>query len=212
MDFDPAIGIMDMSRSLGPFLMRPSPRRSALRNQRRLSSDLSERRHILYYSFDPRNWGPMSTGELNLMARRSSHVSIDSTEARASPPATHALIESLPIVEIVEKEEMSECAICLLEFQVGEKAKEMPCKHHYHANCINKWLGMHGSCPVCRYKVPVAVGRDQMRPRESTRRVDTGIIQYLDLNDSDEVRDMEIDNDSFLGFFSLLVSTNIMSC
>ncbi|XP_009778983.1 E3 ubiquitin-protein ligase SIRP1-like [Nicotiana sylvestris] len=70
-----------------------------------------------------------------------------------SLPATKASIEALPIIQIVEHEE--ECAICLLEFQVGEKTKEMPCKHRYHSNCINKWLERHGSCPVCRYKLPV---------------------------------------------------------
>lgn len=40
-------------------------------------------------------------------------------------------------------------------FGVGGVAKEMPCKHRFHGNCIEKWLGMHGSCPVCRYEMPV---------------------------------------------------------
>ncbi|KAK4712449.1 hypothetical protein R3W88_006962 [Solanum pinnatisectum] len=80
--------------------------------------------------------------DLTLMARRSSHIQ---NEAGPSPPAAQASIEALPIVKIIEEE--SECAICLSEFQVGEKAKEMPCKHHYHSNCINRcgW----------RYMVPV---------------------------------------------------------
>lgn len=65
------------------------------------------------------------------------------TTSSTVPPATKASIEELAVVEIVQEEQMSECAICLGEFQVGEKAKEMPCKHRYHSNCINRWLEIH---------------------------------------------------------------------
>ncbi|XP_059298096.1 E3 ubiquitin-protein ligase MPSR1-like [Lycium ferocissimum] len=70
-------------------------------------------------------------------------------------PATKASIEALPVVEIDEAIDLTECAICLLEFQPGGQAKEMPCQHRYHSNCINKWLRIHGSCPVCRYVMPL---------------------------------------------------------
>lgn len=71
------------------------------------------------------------------------------------PPASKESIEALPSVEIGEGNEDSECVVCLEEFGVGGVAKEMPCKHRFHGNCIEKWLGMHGSCPVCRYEMPV---------------------------------------------------------
>lgn len=31
----------------------------------------------------------------------------------------------------------------------------MPCKHHFHLICIDKWLGINESCPICRYKMPL---------------------------------------------------------
>lgn len=68
------------------------------------------------------------------------------------PPASKASIEAMPCVGIEEK---GECVICLEEFEVGGIAKEMPCKHRFHGDCIEKWLGMHGSCPVCRHSMPV---------------------------------------------------------
>ncbi|VFQ72350.1 unnamed protein product [Cuscuta campestris] len=68
------------------------------------------------------------------------------------PPASKASIDALRSVEISEGGEKSECAICLEEFQV---AREMPCGHRFHKDCIEKWLGIHGSCPVCRYEMPV---------------------------------------------------------
>ena len=71
------------------------------------------------------------------------------------PPASKESIESMPSVEIKEGEEDGECAVCLEEWKIGEMAKEMPCKHKFHPNCIVKWLEIHGSCPVCRYQMPV---------------------------------------------------------
>ncbi|KAK7407377.1 hypothetical protein VNO78_09246 [Psophocarpus tetragonolobus] len=71
------------------------------------------------------------------------------------PPASKESIDAMPSVEIEEGCEDLECVVCLEEFGVGGVAKEMPCKHRFHANCIEKWLGMHGSCPVCRYEMPV---------------------------------------------------------
>ncbi|KDP41209.1 hypothetical protein JCGZ_15616 [Jatropha curcas] len=73
------------------------------------------------------------------------------------PPASKASIEAIPSVEIKETggDKDSECVICLEEWEIGGLAKEMPCKHRFHRNCIEKWLGIHGSCPVCRYKMPV---------------------------------------------------------
>ncbi|XP_052198100.1 E3 ubiquitin-protein ligase MPSR1-like [Diospyros lotus] len=77
-------------------------------------------------------------------------------------PASKAAIEALPVVKITEEEEEeSECAICLAEYEVGGEAKEMPCKHRFHPGCIEKWLGIHGSCPVCRFMMPVEERNDR---------------------------------------------------
>lgn len=69
------------------------------------------------------------------------------------PPASKASIEAMPVVEIETDGE--ECAICLEEWEVGGTAKQMPCKHRFHGECIEKWLNIHGSCPICRHKMPV---------------------------------------------------------
>ncbi|KAD3641011.1 hypothetical protein E3N88_30234 [Mikania micrantha] len=69
-------------------------------------------------------------------------------------PASKSAIEALPTVTVTEEEE-SDCAICLTEHGVAGEVKELPCKHRYHSDCIVKWLEIHGSCPVCRYEMPV---------------------------------------------------------
>ncbi|KAJ0090117.1 hypothetical protein Patl1_14353 [Pistacia atlantica] len=69
------------------------------------------------------------------------------------PPASKASVEALRSFEI--EGEVGECVVCLEEYEVGEMGKEMPCKHRFHVKCIEKWLGIHGSCLVCRYKMLV---------------------------------------------------------
>uniref|UniRef100_M1BI00 RING-type E3 ubiquitin transferase n=1 Tax=Solanum tuberosum TaxID=4113 RepID=M1BI00_SOLTU len=68
-------------------------------------------------------------------------------------PASTASIEAIPMVKVLG--EGIDCSICLSNFETGKEAKEMPCKHHFHSICIDKWLGINGSCPICRYKMPV---------------------------------------------------------
>ncbi|KAG5621595.1 hypothetical protein H5410_006813 [Solanum commersonii] len=68
-------------------------------------------------------------------------------------PASIASIKAIPMVKVLG--EGIDCSICLSNFEIGEEAKEMHCKHHFHSICIDKWLGINGSCPICRYKMPV---------------------------------------------------------
>ncbi|XP_057462222.1 putative RING-H2 finger protein ATL21A [Actinidia eriantha] len=43
------------------------------------------------------------------------------------------------------------CSICLSEYHAKETVRSIPeCKHCFHAECIDEWLRMNGTCPVCR--------------------------------------------------------------
>ncbi|KAK3409967.1 E3 ubiquitin-protein ligase RDUF1 [Eucalyptus grandis] len=75
-----------------------------------------------------------------------------------NPPASKAAVESMPTVEIGRGQVAAElhCAVCKEAFELGVEAREMPCKHVYHSDCILPWLAVRNSCPVCRHELPAA--------------------------------------------------------
>lgn len=43
------------------------------------------------------------------------------------------------------------CPICLDTYSVGEKVRQLPCAHMFHASCIDIWfLNSAASCPLCK--------------------------------------------------------------
>ncbi|XP_008443568.1 RING-H2 finger protein ATL74-like [Cucumis melo] len=48
----------------------------------------------------------------------------------------------------------TDCAICLAQFEVGDKLRMLPiCNHGFHLTCIDTWLLSNFSCPNCRQSV-----------------------------------------------------------
>uniref|UniRef100_A0A0E0KYX0 RING-type E3 ubiquitin transferase n=1 Tax=Oryza punctata TaxID=4537 RepID=A0A0E0KYX0_ORYPU len=47
-----------------------------------------------------------------------------------------------------------QCAVCLGEMEDGELGRLLPaCRHVFHAECIDTWLAVSSTCPVCRTAV-----------------------------------------------------------
>ncbi|KAK3165719.1 hypothetical protein QOZ80_1AG0036830 [Eleusine coracana subsp. coracana] len=71
-------------------------------------------------------------------------------------PAPQSSIDSMPVVKINRRHLIDDpqCPVCKDKFEIGSEAREMPCKHLYHADCIIPWLVQHNSCPVCRHPLP----------------------------------------------------------
>ncbi|KAK6933679.1 E3 ubiquitin-protein ligase RNF126-like, zinc-ribbon [Dillenia turbinata] len=75
--------------------------------------------------------------------------------------ASEAAIQALPTIKISasllqssDDDPIIFCPVCKDPFSLDSEAKELPCKHIYHPDCILPWLSHRNSCPVCRYRLP----------------------------------------------------------
>ncbi|MCO5547898.1 hypothetical protein L7F22_001351 [Adiantum nelumboides] len=88
-----------------------------------------------------------------------------------APPASKSAVEAMPTITISEQQlgtDAAHCAVCKDAFELGSEARQMPCSHLYHSDCILPWLAQHNSCPVCRYEMPTDDPEyDQARARGS---------------------------------------------
>jgi E3 ubiquitin-protein ligase RNF115/126 len=94
-----------------------------------------------------------------------SQLEINGVGRLDQPPASKAAIESMPVVKIVASHVSleSHCAVCKEQFELDVDAREMPCKHIYHSDCILPWLSIRNSCPVCRHELPTDVSSGSVR-------------------------------------------------
>lgn len=84
-------------------------------------------------------------------------------------PASKAAIESLPTIRVDSTRVAtdSHCAVCKEPFELQTEAREMPCKHIYHSDCILPWLSLTNSCPLCRHELPAEAQRAGRNSPES---------------------------------------------
>ncbi|KAL1532462.1 E3 ubiquitin-protein ligase-like protein [Salvia divinorum] len=45
------------------------------------------------------------------------------------------------------------CCICLAKYVNNDELKELPCSHFFHKDCVDKWLKINATCPLCKAEV-----------------------------------------------------------
>lgn len=106
---------------------------------------------------------------------RRSHVehnapSLPTTTVAPQPPTfvtglDKLTIDSYPMTVLgaskrLPKPSDSTCAICLSEYQPKDTIRTVPaCNHYFHSNCIDEWLKLNATCPVCRNSPEESFGR-----------------------------------------------------
>jgi len=67
------------------------------------------------------------------------------------------LIQHLPTGTFDGCKKNRECVICMIEFNVGDSVRYLPCMHIYHVECIDDWLMRSFTCPSCMEPVDAAL-------------------------------------------------------
>lgn len=65
-----------------------------------------------------------------------------------------------PIEHVLSLED-AECCICLSAYDDGVELRELPCGHHFHCTCVDKWLYINATCPLCKYNILKSTGNDR---------------------------------------------------
>ena len=49
------------------------------------------------------------------------------------------------------------CMICLVDFDEDSLVTPLPCdiRHYFHTTCIEQWLMVNASCPLCKSPVTI---------------------------------------------------------
>jgi len=70
--------------------------------------------------------------------------------AQAFQAHTEGLLALLPVHTVVATDVVVSCAVCQESAVTGEKLRTLPCLHRFHVDCIDKWLAMATTCPLCK--------------------------------------------------------------
>lgn len=49
--------------------------------------------------------------------------------------------------------ERPECCICLAKYKDKEEVRQLPCSHMFHLKCVDHWLRIISSCPLCKQDI-----------------------------------------------------------
>ena len=146
--------------------------------------------HLVMYSVCVLTWiagGAVLTWAIRMfLAQRRRHRSVEDAKDAASKREDVLVraIQMLPTkihtaLQGGASGDETTCAVCLDEFAAGEELRVLPCAHHFHTACIDKWLHRKAavgqpSCPLC-LAVVVEVPEPAAQPVEPQRAFISGV-------------------------------------
>ncbi|KAG8052090.1 hypothetical protein GUJ93_ZPchr0001g29928 [Zizania palustris] len=109
-------------------------------------------------------WRVFSRKRADTSASAPSDDDDDASSTASTPPegpvssrTRDDVVASLPVFVVRSGgggEKEPECAVCIAELRDGEEGRALPrCGHRFHAACVDVWLRLHTTCPLCRASV-----------------------------------------------------------
>ena len=95
---------------------------------------------------------PQSNAQTSRNVEPKSETVIEETPISISP--TH-ISTNTPLV--IDDDDDSMCPICFEKFEDGQILRILPCKHQFHALCVDPWLlNSSTHCPMCRVDLSIS--------------------------------------------------------
>ncbi|MEQ2209308.1 hypothetical protein XENOCAPTIV_028279, partial [Xenoophorus captivus] len=98
--------------------------------------------------------------DFNSLAQGSSVVSLQSgllpkqdVLKRMSSLKTKTYRQPKPWCDPTQQTETENCAVCLEPFNNNQCLRVLPCLHEYHRECIDPWLLLQQTCPLCKRSI-----------------------------------------------------------
>lgn len=61
------------------------------------------------------------------------------------------------------------CGVCLEDWEIGDQALNLPCKHQFHPDCITPWLTMRSvRCPLCKWATDCELDSEESEDKEES--------------------------------------------
>eukprot|EP00742_Colponemidia_sp_Colp-10_P005196 GILJ01005550.1.p1 GENE.GILJ01005550.1~~GILJ01005550.1.p1 ORF type:complete len:428 (-),score=63.06 GILJ01005550.1:156-1439(-) len=78
-------------------------------------------------------------------------LALEENMGSVSRGLTKQQIEALPSRMFRRGEESVDCSVCQCELMEGDGVRTLPCSHIYHRGCIDRWLHVKKTCPLCLF-------------------------------------------------------------
>ncbi|XP_071477687.1 E3 ubiquitin-protein ligase Zswim2-like [Diadema antillarum] len=80
-------------------------------------------------------------------------LQLDSQAANQVGTVPEHIVKSFPVETVRDGSGLlslgTQCRVCLRSYSVGQLVRKLPCRHKFHASCIDQWLlHEHPTCPV----------------------------------------------------------------
>ncbi|XP_029366734.1 RING finger protein 215 isoform X1 [Echeneis naucrates] len=79
---------------------------------------------------------------------------------RMSSLKTKTYRQPKPWCDPSQAAEADNCAVCLEPFNNNQCLRVLPCRHEYHRECVDPWLLLQHTCPLCKRSILSGICKD----------------------------------------------------